>query len=87
MTRRMTALARPTTGLARIGRRIAGVLAECDYAQRRIFTLMTTPDAYLTNADQAPEDYAEFLFRTSSCLVHEPTAAFRVDRARGRRAA
>jgi hypothetical protein len=87
MTRRMTALARPTTGLARIGRRIAGILAECDYAQRRWFTVMTTPDSYLTNSDQAPDDYAEFLFRTSSSLVHEPTAADRADRARSRRAA
>ena len=82
MTRRMTALARPTTGLARIGRRVAGVLAECDYAQRRWFTVMTTPDSYLTNDDQAPDDYAEFLFRTSSVLPHEPTADARARRHR-----
>jgi hypothetical protein len=75
MTRRMTALARPTTGLARIGRRIAGVLAECDYAQRRAFTLMTTPDRYLSDSGRAPDDYAEFLLRTSGCLLHEPSAA------------
>jgi len=83
MTRRMTALARPTTGLtriARIGRRVADVLAECDYAQRRIFTLMTTPDSYLTNGDRAPDSYSEFLFRTSSSLLHEPTAAARANR-------
>jgi hypothetical protein len=79
MTRRMTALARPTTGLARIGRRIADALAECDYAQRRIFTLRTTPDSYLICGDQAPDDYAEFLFRTSSALLHEPAAADRTD--------
>ena len=84
MTRQMTALARHTTGLARLGRRVADVLAECDYAQRRIYTLMTTPDAYLTDRDRAPDSYAEFLFRTSSSLLHEPTAA---DRAHGRRAA
>ena len=87
MTRRMTALARPTTGLARLGRRIVGVLAECDYAQRRWLTVMTTPDSYLTNRDRAPDDYAEFLFRTSSSLVHEPAAADRVGPACGRRAA
>ena len=77
MTQRMTALARPTTGLARIARRVADVLGECDYAQRRLFTLMTTADAYLTNGDQAPDSYAEFLFRTSGCLLHEPAAAHR----------
>jgi hypothetical protein len=84
MTRRITALARPTTGLARISRRIAGVLAECDYAQRRAFDLRTNPDAYIVNRDEAPDDYAEFLYRTSSSLLHEPAAA---DRARRRPAA
>ena len=84
MTRRIAALARLTTGLARIGRRVADVLAECDYAQRRMFTLMTTPDAYLTDRDRAPECYSEFLFRSSGSLLHEPTAA---DRGHGRRAA
>ncbi len=84
MTRRMTALARPTTGLARIGRRVASVLAEVNYAQRRWFTLMTTADSYLIDRDHAPDSYAEFLFRTSSSLPHEPAAA---DRAHGRRAA
>ena len=77
MTQRMTALARPTTGLARLARRVADVLGECDYAQRRIFSLMTTADAYLTDGDQAPDSYAEFLFRTSGCLLHEPAAASR----------
>jgi len=84
MTRRMTALARPTTGLARIGRRIVNALAETDYAQRRWFTVMTTPDSYLTSSgDQAPVDYAEFLFRSSGSLRHEPAA----DRAQRRPAA
>jgi hypothetical protein len=83
MTRQMTALARPITGLARIGRRVADALAECNYAQRRVFALMTAPDAYLTERDQPPDCYAEFLFRTSSSLVHEPTAADRADRAHG----
>ncbi len=92
MTRRITALARPTTGLARIGRRVADVVAEIDYAQRRVFTLRTTPDAYITDRDRdrAPDSYAEFLYRTSSPLLREPTAADRADRpdqARGRRAA
>jgi hypothetical protein len=60
--------------LTRFGRRVAGLMAECDYAQRRLFELQTTPDAYLADRDQAPDDYAEFLFRTSSVLLHEPTA-------------
>lgn len=80
MTHRITALARPTTGLARICRRVAGVFAELDYAQRRMFTLRTSPDAYLTDRDQAPDCYAEFLFRASGSELHEPTAAERACR-------
>jgi hypothetical protein len=80
---------RLTTGparspLARFGRRIANVVAECNYAQRRSFEIMTNPDSYLTDRDQAPDTYAEFLFRTSGGLLHEPASA---QRAHGRPAA
>jgi hypothetical protein len=71
-------MATRTNALTRFGRRVADLVAECDYAQRRLFELRTTPDAYLADGDKAPEDYAEFLFRTSSALLHEPTAAGRV---------
>ena len=40
-------------------------------------TLKTAPDAYLTVAAHAPDDYAEFLFRTSGTLLHEPDASHR----------
>ena len=60
--------------LARFGRRVAGVIAECNYAQRRLTTLMTSPDAYLADRDRTPDDYAEFLFRSSGALTHEPAA-------------
>ncbi len=70
--------------MARIARRIADVIAECNYAQRRLFALMTSPDSYVANQanrDQAPDTYAEFLFRTSGGLLHEPACA---QRAHGR---
>ena len=57
--------------IARIIKRIANVVAECNYAQRRSFAIMTNPDSYLTDRDQAPDTYAEFLFRTSGGLLHE----------------
>jgi hypothetical protein len=66
------------------GRRIADIVAECDYAQRRWFAIMTSPDSYLTERDQAPDTYAEFLFRTSGALMDEPACA---QRAHGRHAA
>ena len=80
----ITALARLTASngspLARFGKRIANIVAECDYAQRRSFAMMTNPDSYLTDRDQAPDTYAEFLFRSSGGLLHEPASAQRATR-------
>jgi hypothetical protein len=64
-------------GLVRLGKRIANFVAECDYAQRRSFAIMTSPDSYLMDRDQAPDTYAEFLFRTSGGLLHEPASGQR----------
>ncbi len=33
--------------LARISRRVAAIVAECNYAQTRVTSLRNTPDAYL----------------------------------------
>jgi hypothetical protein len=68
---------RTTTALARFGWRIADTVAECTYAQRRMLALRTIPDAYLPDRDKAPDDYAEFLYRASGALLHEPPAAGR----------
>jgi len=80
MSQRHSPPSRLLSGLARGARRARGVIAECNYAQRRVSTLMTAPDRYLHDRDKAPEDYPEFLFRTSSVLLHEPSAR---GRARG----
>ena len=63
--------------LARFGRRVADIVAECNYAQRRMLALRTSPDRYGTDANKAPDTYAEFLFRTSNALLHEPAASGR----------
>ena len=66
------------SALARLARRIAGVVAECDYAQRRMLALRTMPDLYLPDRDKPPEDFAEFLYRTSGVLRQSrPRAAGR----------
>ena len=67
-------MAARTNALTRFGRRVADLVAECNYAQRRAFTMLTNPDAFLADRDKAPDNYAEFLFRTSSALLHEPAA-------------
>ena len=64
----------PITTLAR---RVAGIVAECNYAQRRMTILMTAPDAYITEPGQAPDNYTELLFRTSGTLLREPDASHR----------
>jgi hypothetical protein len=66
-----------TSALTRFVRRVAGIVAECNYAQRRVFSLRYAPDGYLTDPDRAPDDYAEFFFRTSSVMLREPAAAGR----------
>jgi hypothetical protein len=60
-----------------MARRVADIVAECNYAQRRMTMLRTAPDAYLTTTAKAPDDYAEFLFRTSGTLLREPDARHR----------
>jgi hypothetical protein len=72
-------LDRRITALARLARRIADIVAECNYAQRRVAALRTTPDSYVTDKDKAPDTYAEFLFRTSGPLLREPPAARRLN--------
>src|ERR1700683_3364487 len=76
---RMTMAAR-ITAVARFARRIAGVMAEVQYAQRRMTSLTTSADLYLADGDHVPDTYAEFLFRTSGLLLHEPDAAGRAHR-------
>jgi hypothetical protein len=59
----------------RAARAVAAVIAECNRAQRRMAELNTNPDRFMFDGGaQPPEDYAEFLFRTSGLLAHEPPA-------------
>jgi hypothetical protein len=60
--------------LRAISCRVTAVIAECNYAQRRLAVLQTSPDRYLMRSDLAPDTYQEFLFRTSGPLAHEPSA-------------
>jgi hypothetical protein len=66
-----------TSALARFGRRVADIVAECNYAERRMLALRTSPNVYGADRNKAPDTYAEFLFRTSNAPLREPTAAGR----------
>ena len=65
------------TVLRAVARRVAAVIAECHYAQRRLTMLRVSPDRYLVQPQGAPDTYEEFLFRTSGPLAHEPSATGR----------
>jgi len=67
----------PRRFLWRLGRRIAAVVGDCRYTQRRAFVLRASVDRYLLHPDSPPDTYPEFLFRTSGPLLHEPAAAAR----------
>ena len=54
--------------------KVAEIVTECNRATRMMTQLRLAPDRYVPDATQAPDDYAEFLFRTSGPLRHEPSA-------------
>lgn len=59
----------------RAARAVAATVAECNRAQRRMAELRFNPDRFLLDGGaQPPDTYAEFLFRTSGLLAHEPPA-------------
>lgn len=65
--------------LRRLRRRIAAVVAECNDATRLMTEMTTAPDHYVFRPRTLPDTYAEFLYRTSGPLVHEPTARDRAE--------
>jgi hypothetical protein len=65
----------------RIARRAAGIVAECNYAQRRLTQLRLSLDSHVYDVRQVPDSYQEFMQRTAGALRHEPSAW---DRAAGR---
>ncbi|HTT54228.1 MAG TPA: hypothetical protein VMH35_22790 [Streptosporangiaceae bacterium] len=59
----------------RAARAVAATIAECNRAQRRMAELRLSPDRFMLDGGaRPPVDYAEFLFRTSGLLAHEPPA-------------
>ncbi|HEU5416725.1 MAG TPA: hypothetical protein VFV41_03455 [Streptosporangiaceae bacterium] len=64
-------------GVKRVALRIAAIFRECHQAQLRMTMLRTAPDRYAPRPGKAPDTYAEFLFRTSGTLLHEPPAQAR----------
>jgi hypothetical protein len=72
-----TAATAQPASVRRLISKVSAVFIECARAQRRMTELATAPDRYLPDPDAAPDTYAEFLFRTSGLLRHEPSARAR----------
>ena len=60
-------------------RRVADVVAECNYAQRRLLELRLDPERYVLDGDRAPASYQEFVLRSSCSGMRwqEPSAGER----------
>ncbi|HEY1624770.1 MAG TPA: hypothetical protein VGG16_13320 [Streptosporangiaceae bacterium] len=66
----------------RIVHRVSRTVADLNYAQRRLVALASAADRWVPERAKAPDTFAEFMFRTSGPLLHEPSAR---RRDRGRR--
>jgi hypothetical protein len=64
-------------GLRRLARKVGAAIAECNDATRLMTELNTAPDHYVFHPRTLPDTYAEFLYRTSGPLAHEPSARAR----------
>ncbi|HEY6275290.1 MAG TPA: hypothetical protein VIX86_03070 [Streptosporangiaceae bacterium] len=56
---------------------VAGVAAECHYAQRRLFELRLELDRYVIESDRAPGTFSEFCLRSARPRWREPAAGER----------
>ncbi len=63
--------------IARVLRRVTRAIADMNDAQRRVTVLTAAPDRSVPDSGKVPDTYAEFLYRTSGPLLHEPSAARR----------
>lgn len=60
-----------------LARGLAGVVAECHYAQRRLFELRLELDRYVIEHDRAPGTFSEFCLRSARPHWREPAAGER----------
>jgi hypothetical protein len=74
---------RQKSSARRLVSRVAALIAECDYAQRRWVQLKLSPESYVVEPNRAPGTYAEFLYRASGGMWHEPSARERESCGRG----
>lgn len=64
--------------LGRQASRLAELIRELNYWQRRVAILSMAPDRFVPHPDRAPETFSEFLARTSGPLLREPSSKARL---------
>jgi hypothetical protein len=73
----MDTAARRSPAIRQLMRKVSGFLTDWTYAQRRVIELKVAPSQNVFQPDTVPQTYAEFLYRTSGVLQHEPPARAR----------
>ena len=66
------------TAVQRVAGKVVSTVHEMNEAQRLMAVRRTAADRYVEHPGAAPDTYAEFLFRTSGILIHEPPARKRL---------
>jgi hypothetical protein len=75
---RLARLRRAGCALARAFRRAYAAVQRFNDQQRRFAGRRMSVEGFMGQPDSAPENYGEFLFRTSGPLLHEPSATARL---------
>ena len=70
-------MSKAARSVRQITRRLLALLSDWAYAQRKLAELRLAPEQYVLKTNLPPRDYAEFLYRTSGVLRHEPPARAR----------
>ncbi|HUC23144.1 MAG TPA: hypothetical protein VMA73_10595 [Streptosporangiaceae bacterium] len=70
-------MSKAARAVRQITRRLLAILTDWVYAQRKLAELRLSPEQYVFKRNAPPQTYAEFLFRTSGVLPHEPPARVR----------
>ena len=78
LMRGLAAISHFTHAMLRAFGRFGSALAEFQRQQNRLAAARLSYDAHMINPATPPQDYAEFLARTSGPLRHEPSARSRL---------
>ena len=71
-------MSKAARSVRQLTRELLAILTDWVDAQRKLAELRLAPEQYVFKKSAVPQTYAEFLYRTSGVLPHEPPARVRV---------